>query len=131
MKRATPIYLIDGNNVAFAWRLAPAGRPDRAAVEARVDARLEALGGRGILVFDGPPLPDGPRRRRLRRASVPSDADAAILARAKKLAARQATFTVVTSDKPLLERARRLGARTLRAHEFRAGLGSRRAPVVR
>ena len=114
-------YLVDGNNLAHALGLSKEGLADRAECARRVADFCRLQGSSATVVFDGPAPEAGERppstARTALRFSEGRSADDVILG----LVARSKTprdFTVVTSDKPLGDRARHHGAQVERAHEF-------------
>ena len=119
-------YLVDGNNLAHALGLSKEGFADRGECARRVADFCRRLGSSATVVFDGPAPGPGDRpsstERTTLRFSEGRSADEVILA----LVARSKTprdFIVVTSDKPLGDRARHHGAQVERAHEFARRLG--------
>jgi len=120
-------YLVDGNNLAHALGLSRAGVADRAACARRVALFCREQGASATVVFDGPAPESGHRpastpTMRL-RFSESRSADDMILAMIKDSRTPK-DFIVVTSDKPLGDRARHLGATVERAHEFARRLQS-------
>jgi predicted RNA-binding protein with PIN domain len=132
-------FLIDGHNVIAALPDVALEDPHD---EAKLVLKLRAWSGRErhgsgnrkvIVVFDGG-VPGGYARalsshyvRVVFAARRHTNADRIIKARLKRLP-DPGNWTVVSSDHEVLERARRVGARTMRAQDFAGALNAR--PVI-
>jgi hypothetical protein len=122
-------YLIDGNNVAHAWKRVTSGGPaglgvtasERAEVIRQVADVLRRIGARGALVFDGGETA-GSDLGVLSVHGAP-DADAWILTRLRTERRGATNWIVVTADKALRERCRALGAQVVRPDQFRKKAG--------
>jgi len=120
--------LVDGNNLAH--RLA--GRADRAAVRRSV---LDFVRGRRVsvtVVFDGPPPEGAPEREVLGRVTVlysgRRSADDLIVQRIPR-GAQARSFTVITGDRELAQRARSAGANVIPVSQWMTRLsGPAKAP---
>lgn len=128
-------FLIDGHNVIAAIDDIDLEDPDD---EAKLVVRLRAWAARerrrAIVVFDGG-LPGGlsrelstPQVRVVFASRQHSNADRIIRERLGQLKDPR-NWTVVTSDREILDEARQVGARVMRAADF--ALWLERAPVVR
>ena len=114
-------YLVDGNNLAHTLGLSNEGVADRAACARTVATFCRLQGAKATLVFDGPaprgPLAPGqtPRVRVLFSEALSADD---LILRLLGEAKAPRDFTVVTSDRPLGDKARHRGATVERCHEF-------------
>ncbi len=114
-------YLVDGNNLAHALGLSSSGLADRDACLQTVAAFCRSRGAQATVVFDGPPQDGAKASSHLHRVRVvfseARSADEIILGLLKDSRSPR-DFTLVTSDKSLGDRARRLGVTVERCHEF-------------
>ena len=115
-------YLIDGNNfIGHQPGLRLGDEESRGALVQALCALARRTRATVTVVFDGPA--PGPGRSQLGSVRVlyAGSADDRIL-RMVEEAHRASDLTVVTSDRSLSDRARSLGASTVRCHEFRPTL---------
>jgi predicted RNA-binding protein with PIN domain len=114
-------YLIDGNNLAHALRLAKEGLVDRAGCARAVGSFCLNAGARATLVFDGADRPEGERvgaSDRMRVVFAGKQAADDVILRLVAGSKAASDLIVVTSDKPLGDRARHLGSAVERADQF-------------
>ncbi len=113
-------FLIDGDNVLGTWRGRQRTDTERRALAHEIARSLS--GRRVIVVFDGAADDAGSFGADVRFSGSGRSADDVLYA----LLARETdprTWIVVTSDRPLGDRCRHLGARVERSDRFRARLG--------
>ncbi len=114
-------YLVDGNNLAHALGFSNGAQADRESCARTVGVFCRVQGAQATVIFDGP-APAGSRgagqtdRMRIVFSEAKSADDLILQLLAGSTTARD--FTVITSDKSLGDKARHMGARVEKAHEF-------------
>ncbi len=114
-------FLVDGDNLLGTWPGRERSDAERRSL-ARQLSRWAAERRRGVvLVFDGREPPGSMLGPETLFSGAGRSADEAILARLRSETERRG-WTVVTSDRPLGDRCRALGARVERSDVFRTRL---------
>lgn len=122
-------YLIDGHNLIGKMSGASLSDPDdEARLVQRLRAHFASLGKKAVVIFDRG-LPGGSSRWstplvEVRFAPAPKRADDLILERLRRLPDVK-NWTVVSSDREVMDSAQRLGARVLRSEHFANELARR------
>lgn len=114
-------WLVDGDNLLGCWPGRRRSEAERRALTAELRRFARRTRRRVIVVFDGEP-PEGYRAGPdVKYAGARKSADDVILSLLSAERDRRG-WTVVTSDRPLGDRCRWLGARVERSHAFRPRL---------